>query len=252
MRSDQYIHLGNVARTWSRMVSESSAIIIFSPYVTSKTAITVTSDIEETKCELYTLFNAEVFVNQSSSLRTLKVLKSKGINLYYLPDLHAKLFLTEKEVTIGSQNLTSRGGRKNIETTLRSSNRAVNKKIRNWIENDIIELRIEITNEMLYHMEELIKPLIKEYKIIHKNCLEIDIQIDSDRQKRAKEKLKAERRVKSLINKLVKEVKQNKRNYTLSTRNETIPRDIAVLFIRATAVWLNHPKAWSGVARARN
>ena len=70
------------------------------------------------KVVLYTLFQAENFATGASSIGCLQRLTSGGVTAYHLPGLHAKMLLIPgRLLTVGSQNLTSRGTQ-NLEASL--------------------------------------------------------------------------------------------------------------------------------------
>ena len=183
MKQDFEIHLKNVARRWKREANDAYKLIIFSPYITSATAETVTSEVSSDACEIYTLFSAELFINLSSSIKTLIKLKKSGFLLYSLPSLHAKIVLVPGVfASIGSQNLTTRGAR-NLEATVLFNEEAavdeVHVKTKSWI----LE-RKEITLMMLMDMEEQIKPHLASYRLILGHAKEIDNKIKANEEKR--------------------------------------------------------------------
>lgn len=181
MEQDFEIHLKNIVRRWKREASDADKLIIFSPYITSTTAETVTSVVSNNACEIYTLFSSELFINQSSSVKTLIKLKKRGFRLYSLPSLHAKIVLIPGVfASIGSQNLTTRGS-KNLEASvLFNGEKAINDvhvKTKSWILG-----REEITLEMLIEMEGHIKPHLASYRVILDNAEEIDNKIKSNQE----------------------------------------------------------------------
>lgn len=183
MEQDFEIHLKNVVRRWKREASDADKLIIFSPYLTSTTAETVTSVVDSDACEIYTLFSSELFINQSSSVKTLIKLKKNGFRLYSLPSLHAKIVLIPGVfASIGSQNLTTRGS-KNLEATVLFNDEKaiydVYVKTKSWILG-----REEITLEMLSEMEEQIEPYLPSYRIILENAKKIDRKIKANEEKR--------------------------------------------------------------------
>jgi len=84
--------------------SVADEVVIVSPYITSNTAEIVTSKVTPGKCDIYTLFKAELFINLSSSIKTLIRLKKRGCRIYSVPKLHAKIIITSNDfATVGSQ-----------------------------------------------------------------------------------------------------------------------------------------------------
>lgn len=172
------IYFKNISKRWKKEIELAEEVIILSPYVTEPTAITVTKNTVGNKCKLFTLFSAELFVNQSSSVKTLIKLKKSGVNVYALKDLHAKVvFVSEKFASIGSQNLTH-NGTKNKEATVivKDKNKLV--EIENSI-NEWIKDSYEITLEMLEEMKIAVKPFLNKYKVILEEAKKIDNEIET-------------------------------------------------------------------------
>lgn len=184
MKNELYLNK-SIVRRWKKESSTYTDIIIFSPYITSKTAEIVTG--KTNNCTIYTLFESEVFINNGSSLITLIKLKKKGIELFSLKRLHAKLFLFGDDyITIGSQNLTTRG-HSNIEGTIISNDKNIIKEVKSIIANLESE-RSEITFEMLDEMRLLIMPLVKKFKLIKEHSELIDIEIEKNELERKSKK----------------------------------------------------------------
>lgn len=167
----------NIARRWKKEVSYAKKLIILSPYVTSSTAEAIIKNANANKCELYTLFSAELFINGGSSISTLINIKESGIKLYLLKKLHAKIFLIPGVfASIGSQNLTL-GGTKNLESSVIIKNTEdlckIEMHVSEWTKN-----RVEITLPMLIDMRDRIIPLITRYKEIINDADSIDKQIN--------------------------------------------------------------------------
>ncbi|MEL0653726.1 phospholipase D-like domain-containing protein [Pseudoalteromonas issachenkonii] len=177
------IYLRNISKRWKKEVSGSDDCIVLSPYVTSQTADNVLLSEKPQKVKLYTLFEAELFLANSSSLKTLRQLLNAGVEIYQLDNLHAKIVLAEDFVSIGSQNLTSRG-RKNFEASYCSDDKQVIDYVRNelavWIEN-----ASSVSELMISEMEKLIGPL----KPMYKKLLEELFIVDDKVQQLSKENL---------------------------------------------------------------
>lgn len=172
---DVELFLKNVVRRWTREIRESARLIILSPYITSSTADTVTAQATPETTEIYTLFSAELFLNQSSSVNTLKKLKTRGFSLFALDNLHAKIVLVPDQfVSIGSQNLTLRGTKNREGTVVFSDPRRVD-QIFSELEPWLAEAT-EITDEMLTTMESAVKPHLDLYQTL----LEIAGRIDQE------------------------------------------------------------------------
>ena len=176
MSDNDNIFLKDVSKTWQQKSENSNDIFIFSPYITSETAEMVLKNVNSKVCEIYTLFNAELFISRSSSIKTLINLKKKGVQLYALTGLHAKMFIVPGSfASIGSQNLTYKGTR-NLEATVfldkESEVREVYKIAKVWAEN-----RIEISESMLNDMKELIEPYLEKYDEFLEELNSIDLEI---------------------------------------------------------------------------
>jgi phosphatidylserine/phosphatidylglycerophosphate/cardiolipin synthase-like enzyme len=120
IKSSQDIYLRSVLSRWRKEITEADTpVLIFSPYITSNAAESVLLLAEDkSMCEVYTLFNPEVFVTGGSSISTLRRLRLAGIELFDLPSIHAKMVIIKgKFASIGSQNLTT-GGRRRREATI--------------------------------------------------------------------------------------------------------------------------------------
>lgn len=177
MRIYMELFFKNIARRWGKEVSYTKKLIILSPYVTSSTAEAILKNANANKCELYTLFSAELFINGGSSISTLINIKESGIKLYLLEKLHAKVFLIPGVfASIGSQNLTL-GGTKNLESSVIIKNKEdlckIEIHVSEWTKN-----RVEITLPMLIDMRDRITPLITRYKEIINDAYFIDKQIN--------------------------------------------------------------------------
>lgn len=172
---DVELFLKNVVRRWTREIRDSARLIILSPYITSSTADTVTAQATPNTTEIYTLFSAELFLNQSSSVNTLRKLKTRGFNLFALENLHAKIVLVPDQfVSIGSQNLTLRGT-KNREGTVAFSDSQLVDQVFSELAPWLAEAT-EITDEMLTTMESGVKPHLDLYQTL----LEIAGRIDEE------------------------------------------------------------------------
>ena len=168
-------YLRNISKRWKKEVTESESCIILSPYVSSQTAENVLLSGSNNEIKLYTLFEAELFLSNASSLKTLRCLLDKGVEIYQLDNLHAKIVLAENFVSIGSQNLTSKG-RLNYEASFCSHDQKVIHYVKNevatWLEN-----ASPVSELMLSKMEELIAPLIPQYKLLSAELSIIDEKV---------------------------------------------------------------------------
>lgn len=172
------LYLRNIAKRWKYEACSADQMIIFSPYISSKTADVVTGGAIGKSCVIYTLFSAEQFINLSSSIWTLIRLKKNGVTLYAVPRLHAKLVIVPGVfASVGSQNLTARGT-KNLEASVVITDSGEIDKLLSKIE-EWTEARCEISLSMLEDMAKLIKPFVKMYKALINDAEAIDIDIES-------------------------------------------------------------------------
>ena len=173
MGSKQSVYQNITVRWKSEAAGNLDSILILSPYITGPTSETVTRDVNPLECEIYTLFDAEIFASGGSSLQAIKKLSQRGFTLYHLPNLHAKVLLTsEGFASVGSQNLTGRGTRSLEASSVIQEEKQVaelRKLVENWIET-----RELITPEMILDMEDLLKPIIKSFKVAQKAAAEVD------------------------------------------------------------------------------
>lgn len=156
----------DIVKRWELATSTSlKKVIAFSPYITSPIAEKALQCDSMSSCDLYTQFNAEIFINRSSSLSALRKLLISGYEIYYLQNLHAKIVLVDDDfVSIGSQNITRNGTinkESNVILTDINSIGEIKFEIENWISE-----RKKITSEMIDEMEELIEPHLKAYELM--------------------------------------------------------------------------------------
>ncbi len=165
--------------------------------------------------KIFTLFSIENFVNGSSSIGTLKKLSDRGVELYHLENLHAKLVVVpSKFVSIGSQNLTNRGHH-NLETTVVSNDeKAVSKallEIQDWISAATF-----IEPEDIRLAFEKVDKLQKQYQVLRNEAATIDTQIRNEKEKRAEER-KIRRQQ---LEQIKREIEQKQQEDLLRTERE--------------------------------
>lgn len=180
--SDDIYIRRNITRRWKKSVCEAEGIFaVFSPYITSKTADRILLvGPQQRNCYVYTLFDVEVFVNGSSSLSTLRKIVTKGVKLFALSKLHAKIVIVpDTFATIGSQNLT-KGGTRRLESSVVVTNpKTVNhiwKQTASWRKN-----AKEITLGMITEMEKQVGPLRKKFRRLQSEMCEADRAVEKTR-----------------------------------------------------------------------
>ena len=68
---------------------------IYSPYLTSDVAETVIKAADQTTAQVFTTFKAETFATGGSSIETLRSVFDSQFQIFSVPDLHAKIVITE-------------------------------------------------------------------------------------------------------------------------------------------------------------
>lgn len=173
---DIYINR-SIDRRWRKALGRAaSAAKVFSPFITSNTAESVTAQLDGRASEIHTVFKVELFAMGSSSLSTLKKLIDQGHSLYHVERLHAKIVLVPGEfASLGSQNLT-RGGTKNKEASAAFTDerrvKLIEKSIRPWI-----EARTPITSQMVSDMENLLPEVMRLYQVAQAAAVDADLKL---------------------------------------------------------------------------
>ncbi len=114
---------GDVSDIWIELIEEAEErLIIFTPYFDDK-LIEVIDSIEDPMTfetvTLVTNMDDKHIAQNTHQIRILKIISDKGVVIKGLSNLHAKvLVVDEKYMTIGSQNFTESGSRKNKEATI--------------------------------------------------------------------------------------------------------------------------------------
>src|SRR5438067_491053 len=84
----------SVARRWAKAVEAApQRVVLLSPYITAGAVKVVLGGKRPPQCWVYTLFRAELFASGASDLDVLKGLLGKGVHLFQLDKLHAKVLL---------------------------------------------------------------------------------------------------------------------------------------------------------------
>lgn len=166
-----------IPRVRREVVASKTRIRIFSPYLTSSVAKKVLQGVPPENCEIYTLFNASVFITGSSSIQTIIDLSVMGYTIFHLPGLHAKMtIIPEQFAYIGSQNLTYMGKR-HLEASLSMVCRKDVQKASDFADQMMGRRRL-ITHAMMTDMEKYIEEAIGKWKEIQKKSREIDELIE--------------------------------------------------------------------------
>jgi hypothetical protein len=169
-----------------------------SPYVTDARLF---KKCDPEVARLYTDFSALLFITGASSIRILKTLATRGIRIFHVDSLHAKVvMIAGEQFSVGSQNLTVRGRRKNIEASFISGCDTSTSEIRRFFEEIHCKAR-PISLQEINEMDKLVAPLARKFKEIEKAAKGIDLFLDAKRKLR--EKIK--RRMKAALEKKKRE-----------------------------------------------
>lgn len=145
---------------------------IYSPYLTSDVAETVIKAADQTTAQVFTTFKAETFATGGSSIETLRSVFDSQFQIFSVPDLHAKIVITDCAILIGSQNLT-RGGTKNREATAILTDadeiQALRDALKSWDKHKLL-----ITKQMIDYMEREVAELKTLFLPFQKRANEID------------------------------------------------------------------------------
>lgn len=168
--------LKSVVRSWSAALrSADQACLIFSPFITSRTSERVISAGTPTAIRIFTRFDAELFAQGGSSLQTLAQLARLGCAVHYIDGLHAKMVLTDRFATVGSQNLTQGGTRQREATAIIRDPQTVallRRSVEPWV-----EAAIPISTEMIADMAKRVRALRRNALELQRASVAIDTEV---------------------------------------------------------------------------
>ncbi|SLK12190.1 phospholipase D-like domain-containing protein [Arthrobacter sp. P2b] len=167
----------NIARRWQKELgTNATGVKIFSPFITSSTAHSVTRQLRDGSLEVHTDFRAELFANGASSLTTLSKLMDEGHALFHVDQLHAKVIIVSRQfASVGSQNLTN-GGTRNKEASVVFTEASVVSDIEKFIQ-PWLEQRSPITPEMVADMKALLPEIAENYRKAQTAAAEADKRV---------------------------------------------------------------------------
>jgi hypothetical protein len=147
------------------MIEINNSINILSPYVTKNKALDCILGKADFKLKLVIDFDPESLLKGSTSLdvNQIKKLIENGQKVFYNPELHSKLFITEDSVILGSANFTRNGLSKRKESAIlfnRKFNQNIYRDCKNYFE-DVLKSSIKITENLLTKTIAILKE--KEY-----------------------------------------------------------------------------------------
>lgn len=200
MSRSKTIYFGSIDRRWKKEIERNPTGVVFvSPFLTPPTAERIIGYAMSGGSEgpkVYTCFNPELFLSGASSLKTLKKLYNMGCELFHLEDLHAKVVITERFSSIGSQNLTAGGCWKNQEATVVLTDRReialVRREVNRWAEQ-----ATPITNYMLDYMDAALGRLRTRYTALADEMVLIDQEVQEAEAKRRDRRAQANWRLKT-------------------------------------------------------
>jgi len=126
---------------------------------------------------LYLDFSARHFISGASSLSVLKALHQSKVQLYHAQHLHAKVVLINTTwFSVGSQNLTTRGQKKNLEASFIAGSDASSAEVLAFFKRVHKQAR-PITLGEIEAMEKLVSPWLAKFEAISDAATEIDSTI---------------------------------------------------------------------------
>jgi hypothetical protein len=139
---------------------------------------------------LYTVFEANLFASGASQIGTLKRIAMDGHKLFHVHTLHAKILLTRKCATVGSQNLTERGAVRNIEASAVIRDPVSIKRLRTEVE-ELVASAKPVSLEQIIEMERALPPLRRAFRSFEKSSKSADAVISEKERGRQAERDKA-------------------------------------------------------------
>lgn len=107
----------DLTKTWqSQVQATKTQVTVLSPYITKNATL---GSLAQAPAKIYTLFQVRDFASGASDINVLTSLLEARHEVYELKGLHAKVIMDEDGfTTLGSQNLTGRGAKKNLELSV--------------------------------------------------------------------------------------------------------------------------------------
>jgi len=137
-----------------KMAMIKNELLIISPFLSYETCLFIKDIIDRNDivCQIITKFDSDDFRANVNSLLGQKILVESGVTIFSLSNLHAKLYIFDREsAIITSANFTKKGLENNFELGILVSNR-------NYILNKCIDYYNELKN------------IIIEYRKIYPDC----------------------------------------------------------------------------------
>ncbi|MDB0065381.1 hypothetical protein N9E93_03840 [Oceanospirillaceae bacterium] len=118
--TNQYFLFEDISSKWLEMAKEAKfgqEIFIFSPFITGNLIVDISKVTSDKSLFVITSLSPSAYLGGSLDVDILTNLLSKGIPVFHLTNLHAKLMLVGSNLTVGSQNFTE-GGKHNVESSI--------------------------------------------------------------------------------------------------------------------------------------
>ena len=224
-------YLRSIDRRWKKEIAfAEEAVIFLSPYLTSNTANLVLQNADARFTRVYTVFSFQNFASGGSSIKTLRQLQNKGLQLFHLERLHAKVLIVDKKfASVGSQNLTF-GGTRNKEASVVILDVEQISRLKELVESWIVDA-MPISEVMITKAENLIEPLQEKIKLV------TDEIADTEEQYWFELRLDE-------IQKHVPKIRQRLQHFSKTAGIRSVDEATAKLFIRESVWWLTHSSGW--------
>jgi len=118
--ANKYFLFEDISSKWLKLAKEAESgqeIFIFSPYITGNLITKICKAASNNSVFVITSLKPDSYLGGSLDADILADLLTKGVKVFHLPKLHAKLMLVGSNLTIGSQNFTN-GGKSNQEASI--------------------------------------------------------------------------------------------------------------------------------------
>ena len=170
----------SVADKWVTLAQNMPAdneLFVLSPFITGNTILQVFKSCPSNKRYLITTLSPDAYLGGALDITILRQLIKEHVKVFHLKNLHAKVLLTGKNVTIGSQNFTD-GGRLNVEASIALEITKTQKQTLEMGVNEIIENSSFVDDSVLDVFEIEAERLRNKFKELQKGLLEVDVAIE--------------------------------------------------------------------------
>ena len=195
-----------------KLAVSASEILAASPYLTDRRLFKEA----QPACArlLYIDFSAIHFISGASHLHVLAKLVKDGVKVFHVPNLHAKVVMMDgRHFSIGSQNLTLKGRRTNVEASFVSGSDTPVEDVRRFFDR-IQKLAIPVSPQDVLEMTQWVKPLLPKFKELLHRSEQVDEQVQQAREERRLAELRrlqeAEKRKRQALLKIRKFVNRSK------------------------------------------